>query len=147
MHDVQTSHITVGGADMERKVFTTGFTPTLSHTRGLTKQRFMQAKRHALEVMAVLVSEGDNVYTAQDIIEHVDFFMSYRASENDVVLDHLEIERHQCLKCCSDQGCIPSKQNKQKGTRFGDQMHVNDPQNMHLSHCFALVGFSPAHRK
>ena len=92
LHDVKTTHITINAEDMDRETFTTGFTPNLSHTG----EDQATTLRHKLEMLAVLVGDGTSI---QDIIDYIDFWMSDRSADGDVVLQNLGIDEQKILKC------------------------------------------------
>jgi hypothetical protein len=94
-HDVKTTHFTVTGADRNRKTYTTGFIPTPSHK---TKDQTVTI-RFILKLLACTASTPEVKYSVQDIIDHLDFWMGDRASENDLVLDELNVDEARRLKC------------------------------------------------
>ena len=94
--DVKSSNITIGGENKERETFTTGFTPNLSHSG---KDQAVTLK-HALEILTVLVGEevGED-FSVEDLVSQIDFWMSDRSADGDVLLDELGIEKNKRLKC------------------------------------------------
>ena len=99
LHDVKTTHLTIDAEDMDRKTITTGFTPNLSHSG----EQQAITLRHSLEVLAILASDDSAaiIYSVQDIIDEIDFWMSDRAGDTDVLLDHLGVDERYRVKCCS----------------------------------------------
>ena len=78
----------------KKEIFTTGFTPNISHSG----EDQTTTLRHKLQTLAVLA--GDDVGTSvQDIIDSIDFWMSDRSSDGNVVLDNLGIDENKILKC------------------------------------------------
>ena len=90
--DVKTDHITINSEEMERETLTTGFTPNLSHSG----QDQASTVKYKLEQLAVLAGEGTSL---QDIIDVLDFWMTDRSADNDIVLDELGIDDQNILKC------------------------------------------------
>ncbi len=41
------------------------------------------------------------MYSVQDVIDDIDFWLSDRASDTDVLLDHLGVDQHHRIKCCA----------------------------------------------
>ena len=91
LHDIKTDHITII-SDEGKNTYTTGFTPNLSHS---AKDQTTTLK-HKLQTLALLAGEGT---TEEDIIDHINFWMSDRASDNDIVLSDLGVEEEKVLKC------------------------------------------------
>ena len=91
--DVKTSNITIDGDDRKRETYTTGFTPNLSHS-GLDQAATL---KHSLQMLAVLAGKDMSV---DDLIEQIDFWMSDRAADCDVLLDTLGVDEDKRLKCC-----------------------------------------------
>ena len=94
--DVKSSNITIGGDDMERETLTTGFTPNLSHS-GRDQAITL---RHSLEVLSVLAGEeAGEKFSVDDVISQIDFWMSDRSADGDVLLNDLGVEDNKRLKC------------------------------------------------
>jgi hypothetical protein len=77
---------------MEKETLTTGFTPNLSHSG----QDQTTSVKFKLQTLAVLAGEGT---TYQDIIDNLDFWISDRSADCDIVLDELGIDDQNILKC------------------------------------------------
>ena len=92
LFDVKTDHITINSAEMEKETLTTGFTPNLSHSG----QDQTTSVKFKLQTLAVLAGEGT---TYQDIIDNLDFWISDRSADCDIVLDELGIDDQNILKC------------------------------------------------
>ena len=92
LFDVKTDHITINSAEMEKETLTTGFTPNLSHSG----QDQTTSVKFKLQTLAVLAGEDT---TLQDIIDNLDFWISDRSADCDVVLDELGIDDQNILKC------------------------------------------------
>ena len=78
----------------KKEIFTTGFTPNISHSG----EDQTTTLRHKLQTLAVLAGD-DGGTSVQDIIDSIDFWMSDRSSDGDVVLDNLGIDENKILKC------------------------------------------------
>lgn len=104
VHDCKVTNITVKKAGEKRKTFTTGFTPNLSHSG----ENQTQTIKHILQQLATLVD-----CDVEEFISLIDFWMSDRSSDSDVVLENLNIDEEHILKCnahiilCIDE-CINS---------------------------------------
>ena len=52
-----------------------------------------------LKRLAILAGDGSTTYTTNDVLSSIDFWMSDRASDCDVLLDELGVDPDQRLKC------------------------------------------------
>ena len=97
MFDIKASNITFDGDGMERQTLTTGFTPNISHSG---KDQATTLK-YSLQTLAILTRGeiDDHEFNVDDLIELIDFFMSDRSADGNVVLDELDIEESKRLKC------------------------------------------------
>ena len=96
-HDVKTSNITINSDDKKREVFTTGFTPNSSH-KGDAQAETM---KHSMEVLAVLAgNRAGRQLTVEELMEYIDYWISDRAADTSVALDHLHIPDDKRLLCC-----------------------------------------------
>ena len=91
VHDIKTSNITMKNKDKQRETFTTGFSPNISR-KG---QDQSEAIKNDIEILATLAG-----CSTDEIFEHIDFWMSDRASECSTALDCLGIANDKRLKCC-----------------------------------------------
>ena len=53
-----------------------------------------------LKRLAILAGEDGKAYTLDDVLSHIDFWMSDRASDADALLEKLGIDVDKRLKCC-----------------------------------------------
>ena len=83
IYDVKTTNISVKGDSGDRKTFTTGFTPNLSHS-GVDQAETLQFNLQCLALLS-----GDDT-TVDDIKDQIDFWMSDRVADTDVTLDELQ---------------------------------------------------------
>ena len=99
MFDIKASNITFDGDGMERQTLTTGFTPNISHSG---KDQATTLK-YSLQTLAILTRGeiDDHEFNVDDLIELIDFFMSDRSADGNVVLVELDIEESKRLKCSS----------------------------------------------
>ena len=104
LFDSKALNITVDGDGRHRKSYTTGFHSNLSHSG----EDQTQSLKFALEQMAVLAGTG-----LEELIEQVDFWMTDRSGDGDIVMENLGIDDQKILKCnahvilCIDK-CIDS---------------------------------------
>ena len=89
-YDIKTGHITIIGENKERETFTTGFHENPAHT-GVEAAKTV---KHDIVKMAVLTN---NSY--EDMLGYIDFFMSDRAGDGEVMCNELKIEKKKRLKC------------------------------------------------
>jgi hypothetical protein len=99
LHDVKSTHLTIDADDMDMKTITTGFTPNLSHSG----EQQAITLHYSLEVLAILASDDSAgiIYSVQDIIDEIDFWMSDRDGDTNVLLDHLGVDERHRIKYCS----------------------------------------------
>ena len=88
--DMIAANITIVGEDRSRESFSTGFNHTFSHS-GTEAARTV---RPDLVKRAVLTGN-----TSESLLEMIDFLMTGRAADNDVMLDELSVEERKRLKC------------------------------------------------
>ena len=88
--NVKADHITVSGPNMNRKILTTGYSETTSHS-GEENAKIYEQK---LKYLAIL---GDT--TVDDIKSQIDFWMCDRAGDCKTMLEHLDIEEEKIIKC------------------------------------------------
>ena len=90
VHDCKVTNITVDGSGEKMKSFTTGFTPNLTHSG----DNQTETVKHILEQLAILVD-----CDLQDFVHLIDFWMSDRSADSDVILKNLDIDEERILKC------------------------------------------------
>ena len=90
VHDCKVTNITVDGSGEKRKSFTTGFTPNLTHSG----DNQTETVKHILEQLAILVD-----CDVQEFVHLIDFWMSDRSGDSDVILENLNIDEERILKC------------------------------------------------
>ena len=88
-HDVKTVHVTILDEKKNRESFTSGFYPNASHF-GKDATETIQ---HDVAKMAVLTNS-----TYRDILSLMDFFMTDRAGDSDVMLDELGVAEKKTIK-------------------------------------------------
>ena len=88
--DMIAANITIVGEDRSRESFSTGFNLNFSHS-GTEATRTV---RPDLAKRAVLTGN-----TSESLLEMIDFLMTDRAADNDVMLDELSVEERKRLKC------------------------------------------------
>ena len=92
LHDVKADHITIAGPSGERKIMTTGYMENVSHSG----EDGAQAYQFKLNCLAILANS-----TTEELKSEIDFWMSDRAADCDVLLHNLGIEPSRRLKCCA----------------------------------------------
>ena len=90
-HDIKTDHVSII-SDEGRKIYTRGFASNLSHS---AKDQTTTLK-HKLHTFAAFAGGGT---TEQYIIDHINFGMYERASDNYVVLQNLGVKDEKILNC------------------------------------------------
>ena len=90
MYDVKTDHITVAGLNLSRQTFTTSYVENVSHSG----QDAAAAHDMKLKVLAVLSDS-----TLDEIKESIDFWITDRAGDCNIMLQHLGVEEGKKLKC------------------------------------------------
>ena len=90
VHDCKVTNITVDDSGEKRKSFTTGFTPNLTHSG----DNQTETVKHILEQLAILVN-----CDVQEFVHLIDFWMSDRSGDSDVILENLNIDEERILKC------------------------------------------------
>jgi len=90
LFNAKTDHITVAGPNQSRKTFTTGYVENISHS-GMDAAAVYDMK---LKVLAVL-SES----TVDEMKEVIDFWITDRAGDCNIMLKHLGVEEDKKLKC------------------------------------------------
>ena len=88
--DVKTMHVTVVDEDKNRETFTSGFYENASHSG----KSSAETVKHDIAKMAVLTN---NIY--HEMLNLIDFFMSDRAGDSDVMLDEIGVSAKRRLKC------------------------------------------------
>ena len=89
-HDVKTTHITIIDEHKDRETFSSGFYPNASHAG----ESAAETIKLDIAKMAVLTN---NAY--KDMFNLIDFFMTDRAGDSNVMLDTLEVDEKKRLKC------------------------------------------------
>ena len=90
--DIKTDHITIKGKSEPKKTFTTGYIENLSHS-GADGATAYNLKLKCLAILADC--------TVDDLKSHIDFWMSDRGSDLDVLLEKMGVEEDKRLKCCA----------------------------------------------
>ena len=90
LFDSKALNITVDGDGKHRRAYTTGFHPNLSHSG----EDQTETLKFALEQMAVLAGVG-----LDEFIEQVDFWMTDRSGDGDIVMENLGVDSQKILKC------------------------------------------------
>ena len=88
--DVKTMHVTVIDEEKNRETFTSGFYQNASHS-GKTSA---ETVKHDIAKMAILTNN-----TYWEMFQLIDFFMTDRAGDSDVMLSELGVDEKQKLKC------------------------------------------------
>ena len=88
--DVKTTHVTIIDDDKNRETFTSVFYPNASHAG----EAAVETVRHDIAKMAILTNN-----TYREVFDLIDYFMSDRAGDSDVMLDILGVEQKKRLKC------------------------------------------------
>ena len=89
-HDAKTTHVTILDDDKKRETFTSGFYQNASHSG----KSSAETVKHDVAKMAVLTNN-----TYRDILAMIDYFMTDRAGDADVMLDELDVPEEKRLKC------------------------------------------------
>ena len=90
LFDSKALNITVDGDGKQRQAYTTGFHPNLSHSG----EDQTETLKFALQQMAVLAG-----VSLEEFIEQVDFWMTDRSGDGDVVMEKLGVDDQKILKC------------------------------------------------
>ena len=90
LYDVKTDHITVAGPSKSRRTFTTGYVENVSHSG----KDVAAAYDMKLKVLAVLSDT-----TVDEVKESIDFWMTDRAGDCNVMLEQLGVKEQKKLKC------------------------------------------------
>jgi len=90
LYDVKTDHITVAGPKESRRTFTTGYVENVSHSG----QDAAAAYDMKLKILSVLSDT-----TVDEIKESIDFWITDRAGDCSIMLQHLGVEEDKRLKC------------------------------------------------
>lgn len=90
--DVKTDHITITDTSGQRSFLTTGYTENLSHSG----QDGAQAYNFKLNCLALLAN-----CSVDEIKGQIDFWMSDRGSDLNVMFDYLGVDSLKRLKCCA----------------------------------------------
>jgi len=89
LYDVKTDHIAVAGPSKSRRTFTTGYVENVSHSGHAAAAYDMK-----LKVLAVLSDTK-----VDEVKESIDFWMTDRAGDWNVMLDQLGVKEEKKLKC------------------------------------------------
>ena len=91
-YDIKTDHITMKGNSQPKKTFTTGYIENLSHSG----DDGAAAYNHKLKCLSILAD-----CSVEDLKGQIDFWMSDRGSDLDVLLENLGVDEEKRLKCCA----------------------------------------------
>ena len=91
-YDIKTDHITMKVKSQPKKILTTGYIENLSHSG----DDGAAAYNHKLKCLSILAD-----CSVEDLKSHIDFWMSDRGSDLDVLLENLGVEEEKRLKCCA----------------------------------------------
>ena len=90
-HDVKTMHVTIIDGEKKRETFTSGFYPNASH-----------AGQAAAETVSLNIAKmfilTNNTY--REMFEMIDYFMTDRAGDSDVMLDALGVNEQGTAMSC-----------------------------------------------
>ncbi len=92
LYDVKSDHITIAGPSGTRKSLTTGYVENVSHTG----EDGAKAYDFKLKCLAILAHS-----TVEEIKSEIDFWMTDRAGDCEVLLQNLGVDPHRILKCCA----------------------------------------------
>ena len=91
LYNVKADNITMSGKDMKRKTFTTGYSEVASKA-GADNAKVYEGK---LKCLAALAGT-----TVDEIKNHIDFWMTDRAGDNNTMFESLGVDVKSVLKCC-----------------------------------------------